>query len=519
MEQKYINIPKEKFSFVKDNDLIHDKKLATKPRGYMADAFSRFCKNKGAIVGAVIIIFLVLGAIICPLLTPYEVNYMDSNYKSCFPDNPLFSSLDFWDGCEERADNKGTFMKYYAMGLETGYNAVKDQEYSLDGDLYVYRLNSVHKVGAKYISLTMDEYKALQAYQDEMGVQIIYPMVSPSNRPQTITGKTDANYYFKTKSSGNKIQIVYDSDGNVIPVYTEYKYVEGQETIDYYESKMRIEGEDGFIKDGETYFYSYARPVSTGVEVRVNYYEYYQYYHSRVLKDGITTPTFIFGTTSDGEDIFTCLFSGARFSFLFAMAVAVVNLLAGAVYGAIEGYYGGKIDLIMERVSDILNAVPTMIVITLLNLYLKTSSQIIVLFVAFFATGWIGMASTTRMQFYRYKNQEYVLAARTLGAKDSRLIFKHIFPNALGTLVTSCALVIPSMIYSETNLTYLGIINLSENNLTTVGTLIANGQKNLTSAPFISLFPALFLALLMLSFNLFGNGLRDAFNPSLRGAE
>ena len=123
------------------------------------------------------------------------------------------------------------------------------------------------------------------------------------------------------------------------------------------------------------------------------------------------------------------------------------------------------------------------------------------------------------MQFYRYKNQEYVLAARTLGANDFRLMFKHIFPNAIGTLVTACALVIPSMIYSETNLSYLGIINLESGNITSVGTLIAAGQQSLATAPFVAMFPSLFLVLLMLSFNLFGNGLRDAFNPSLRGSE
>ena len=143
----------------------------------------------------------------------------------------------------------------------------------------------------------------------------------------------------------------------------------------------------------------------------------------------------------------------------------------------------------------------------------------LILFIAFFLTGWISIASTTRMQFYRYKNQEYVLAARTLGAKDGRLMFKHIFPNALGTLITSSVLVIPGMIYSETNLSYLGIINLSSGNLTSVGTLLASGQPYLSTFPHIILFPSVFLALLMLSFNLFGNGLRDAFNPSLRGSD
>ena len=174
----------------------------------------------------------------------------------------------------------------------------------------------------------------------------------------------------------------------------------------------------------------------------------------------------------------------------------------------------------MERFCDILGSVPTMIVITLLKYHMGTSSQVLVLFITFFATGWIGMAGSTRMQFYRFKNQEYVLAARTLGASDSRIMFKHIFPNGLGTIVTSIALIIPSMIYSETSLSYLGIINLEAGNTTSVGTLIAAGQKSIMAgAGFVALFPCMFLVLLMLSFNLFGNGLRDAFNPSLRGSE
>ena len=125
----------------------------------------------------------------------------------------------------------------------------------------------------------------------------------------------------------------------------------------------------------------------------------------------------------------------------------------------------------------------------------------------------------TRKQFYRFKSQEFVLAARTLGASDWRLMFKHVFPNSLGTIVTSCALVIPGVISSETTLTYLGIINLSDTFGTTIGTLTAQGQTAMTSAPHAMFFPALFISLLLISFNLFGNGLRDAFNPSTRGVE
>lgn len=289
-------------------------------------------------------------------------------------------------------------------------------------------------------------------------------------------------------------------------------YATGSTDGDNYYSKMRVEGEDNYL-------YSYAINNDGVYEIRVNYYEYYRYYHQVIAKDGINYPLFLFGSNDAGQDIFVCLASGARFSFILAITVSAVNMFVGAIYGAIEGYYGGKIDLVMERIVEILSAVPFMIVITLLRYHMKGSSQVLVLFISFFLTGWIGESGTVRMQFYRFKNQEYVLAARTLGAKDPRIMFRHIFPNALGTIVTGSVLVIPGMIFSETSLSYLGIINLNSGSMTSVGTLLANGQPYLTTYPHIIIFPAIFISLLMLSFNLFGNGLRDAFNPSLRGTE
>ena len=123
------------------------------------------------------------------------------------------------------------------------------------------------------------------------------------------------------------------------------------------------------------------------------------------------------------------------------------------------------------------------------------------------------------MQFYRFKGQEYILAARTLGASDARLMFKHIFPNSLGTIITSSVLVIPGVLFSESTLTYLGIVNLDSSTMTSIGTMLANGRQFLSSYPHIIFFPALFISLLEISFNLFGNGLRDAFNPALRGSD
>lgn len=522
MEAKiYDNIPKEKFQFAKKEGFGHDEKLSTKPRSYMRDAFSRFCKNKGSVVAAVIILFMLLFAIIVPFCTPYTVAYEDTLFAYALPKNPMFEKTSFWDGCSKKEQGAADFNYYYFMGEETGHYAIKNQKYKYDekSKLYTYRLDSYQMKGCYFRQISAEEYENIQKYQDETGIQVLYPTIKLTDRaPESQVGSDrQANIYYKHALSGTQVKPVLDANGNVQPIYWQDK---GENLADNYHSK-RIEGENGFKVGNDTYYYVYARGVAGGdVEVRLNNYEYYVYNHTYVLKDGIKKPMFLFGSTHVGKDILVCLASGARFSFIFAISVSLVNMFLGAIYGAIEGYYGGKIDLILERISDILAAVPSMIVITLLKYHLGASlSPVLILFIAFVATGWIGMAGSTRMQFYRYKNQEYVLAARTLGAKDRRLMWKHIFPNSLGTLITGSALVIPAMIFSETSLSYLGIINLSTGNITSVGTLIAAGQPYMVNFPHMVAFPSVFLALLMLCFNLFGNGLRDAFNPSLRGSE
>jgi oligopeptide transport system permease protein len=131
-------------------------------------------------------------------------------------------------------------------------------------------------------------------------------------------------------------------------------------------------------------------------------------------------------------------------------------------------------------------------------------------------TGWMGTAGRTRTQFYRFKGREYVLASRTLGSSDIRLIFKHILPNSMGTIITGSVLMITSVIFSEANIAYL---NLGLKNIHSFGVMMSENQTYLGSAPNLVLFPAVIISLLMISFNLFGNGLRDAFNPSLKGSE
>ena len=519
------NIPAEKFRFAQKSDLYHDSKFETKPVTYFQGAFRRFSKNKGAVVGGIVISILILFAIIAPFFTPFKPAYFDMVYAYVTPKNNLFvnAGIDFWDGCRVKDTNRIGYLKDLAIASETGREVIKRGEYTVspDGSNYTYRYDTYYGVGfGKYKIISQAEFEAIQEYQNRTGKQVLYPVVKFADRPTLEKNKYDANIYYQVENpNAATLRPKLDADGNIIPNYWKYEVTEDNGLIPEYNS-LRIEGEDGIREDGKQYYYAYGRKVDGGIEVRAEYYEYYTYQHTEVKKDGIEEPLFTFGTTQTGKDIFACLAYGARFSFIFASVVAVVNFIVGVIWGSISGYFGGKVDLFMERFSEILGSVPTIIVITLLKYHMGSTSQVIVLFIAFFATGWIGMAGRTRMQFYRFKNQEYVLAARTLGAKDSRIMFKHIFPNGLGTIVTSVALVIPSMIYSETSFTYLGIINLEAGNTTSVGTLIAAGQQSImANAGYVALFPCMFLVLLMLSFNLFGNGLRDAFNPSLRGSE
>ena len=225
--------------------------------------------------------------------------------------------------------------------------------------------------------------------------------------------------------------------------------------------------------------------------------------------------SFWFGTDDIGRDLFTLLWQGARISLAMALSIVIINSIIGITIGAISGYYGGTFDLLFDRFVEILSSIPFLAVLTLLIIRFGATTGIIIL--AFTVTGWIGSYQMSRMQFYRYKNREYILAARTLGASDARIMFKHIFPNAIGYMVTIFALAIPSFVFTESTYSYLNIINYS--NAVSVGLLLQKGQASMHLSPHLLLFPALYISILMITFNLFGNGLRDAFNPSLRGTE
>ena len=490
----------EDFRFASHGASLKDKKPETRPVGYFRDAWRRFKKNKASIVALCIIAFLVLFALIAPLFSPFSMSFSDPIYRNRIPKNSVLAHIGIATGEYGRDLNGRAFEYFEAIGIGAAYDRATDTEDNTQGIGGEYaairrvtgenknstsvRQDAYLEIGFRRLSVTQAEYEDIRAYEEETGLTVLYPMIDASKVNQTfLTDADDANVWFLMDASGRAVK---DAQGNYQDIY---------------------------LRDGEGNVRYYQNRDTSGLYVRVLYYNYFRF------RNG-TEPEFLFGSNTVGQDILVRLASGIRLSLLLAVGVSVINLLIGAIYGTIEGYYGGRVDLVMERIVDILSGVPFIIVATLFQLHLANTVGLVPsLLFAFVLTGWIGTSRRVRTQFYRFKGQEYVLAARTLGAGDLRLMFKHIFPNTLGTIITSSVLVIPSVIFSESMLTYLGIVNLSGSAMTSIGSMLSDGQGVLASYPHVIFFPAIVISLLMISFNLFGNGLRDAFNPSLRGVD
>ena len=536
------DIPQEMFSLAHQDESIHDTKFETKPVSFIKDAMHRFAKNKASVVAAILIAIISLFAIIEPIVDPKNkvqssLGFQDTYYSEVLPSlGDATRGSGFWDGSKkvEVRQDQYDFMRFTDAKRPIISKFIKKEHIVVDSkfvhlreeyDLYTVRQDSYAMVGCQSINgLTQTQIDAIKQYEIEKGVSILKPIVDVEGY---INRFASENGLSVTSEIVNKLKLIYNNRPynyayyEIVPKKRDNgEYISGtaQVVIDENDNCVPI-----YLKDSNGDLV-YQKDDGNGTyTIRVDYYEYFTYMHG-------FEPAYIFGATGNGQDICLKLAKGIRFSLMLGIGISLINFIIGLVYGAISGYYGGVADLIMERVTDIISTIPTIIIMTVCsiqftnNVSLKasigaTGVLILSFLVAFVYNGWVGVASTTRMQFYRFKGQEYVLASRTLGAKDGRLIFKHILPNAAGTLVTSCVLMVPSVIFSESSLSFLGIVDFTFSGISSVGALLDEGQKYLSSAPHMVLFPAIVISILMISFNLLGNGLRDAFNTSLRGSE
>lgn len=219
-----------------------------------------------------------------------------------------------------------------------------------------------------------------------------------------------------------------------------------------------------------------------------------------------------FGTDDLGRDLYVRTLYGARISLLVGIVSAFINLVIGVIYGGISGYYGGRVDNIMMRIVDILYAIPIVLYVILLMVVMGNGLKNI--FIALGISYWVGMARMVRGQVLQLKEQEYVLAAKAIGESDLMIIMKHLIPNAMGQIIVLLTMSIPSAIFTEAFLSFIGLGVSAP--MASLGVLCNDAVASFRTYPYQLAFPAVTICLIMLAFNLFGDGLRDALDPKMR---
>ncbi|MGL4849148.1 MAG: oligopeptide ABC transporter permease [Clostridium sp.] len=285
----------------------------------------------------------------------------------------------------------------------------------------------------------------------------------------------------------------------IAPMVSKYTYATQNEPLDKYGSlPPRIPIVESIPVIGK--HFDGTKEIKDGKRVDV--------YEQRGLKDEY----FFFGTDDLGRDVWVRVWYGVRISLIIALIAAAVDFLIGVTYGGISGYFGGRVDMIMQRISEVIAGIPGLVVIILFILAFEPGIFPIGMSIAI--TGWIGMSRIVRAQVMKLKEQEFVMAAKTLGVSDKKIILRHLIPNTVGQIVVMIMFTIPGAIFYEAFLAFIGLGLPAPS--ASLGVLVNDGFKVMSSNPYLLAIPAVVISVLMISFNMVADGLRDALDPKLR---
>jgi len=532
---------KKDFEFITREEKLDAEQLR-RSLTYWEDVWRRLKKNRLSMFGLAGVILVILFGVLGPFFTQYKYSDQILDYANLPPRFEIYQIEDdmyIYVTKEYKVletSEKGHLIvridDVYKDVINKIYYYAKEYPLTLENDnTGTYVLTDTIPAGAFYSEKWGVAFLDSENVGGDDQVELIY--VHPNSPFNNVLFDGDAFDIHEEDFTLNLIRFV-DDPAKETPIYTTIDFESGAEDIiNQLELQDHI---DELNLDGDVIDVNFSYKLMDPEDRPSGYEEVlmtitYQGTEYKETYDSVSNSLYVWGTDGLGRDILTRVMYGARISLTIAFVATLVNFFIGILYGSVAGYSGGNLDNFMMRLVDIINSIPLVLYVILLMVLLKEVvwdvtifGRYIVIFkggaglgtiiIALGSIYWVGMARLVRGQILGLKEQEFVLAARTIGVSKFKIIIRHLVPNAMGPIIVSMTMMIPAAVFTEAFLSFIGLgISAPK---ASWGTLANDALGGLTTYPFQLFFPSAAIAVTMLAFNFLGDGLRDALDPRLR---